>query len=511
MGIALAVILCLGAGFALVSIGWCRGLPSSSDLVLRGSLAVGFRLGIFSCVFFFLRLLGIGHFIAVDGAVLGVLLIVYFISRQCGSVRPLGPQRGPLAEAGGTATAVPFSSVPSPSMVKDVDGTSESVRFSNTSGYDTNWRRFQRLLTVAFLMALCVALYAAIMHALAYPEGDGWDSFAIWNLRARFLFCGGNEHWRDGFTQLLPWSHPDYPLLLPASIAHFWIFLGRDAAAVPAVIGFAFTFSTVGMLYAALAILRGRTRAKLAALMLLATPAFITLGTSQYVDVPLGFFLLGAVVLLALQRERGSGLRGLAILAGISAGFAAWTKNEGLLFAEALILVSVLDVVRRKYTTASRRELAWLLAGSLPLLLLVLSYKHWITGPGDLFSSPAVMLERLEQLTRYGIVAKWFAKDLLRFGGWFLVPGSVLLVALYFLKRRNTVGVQKFAHSRSIVALLITLAGYFAIYLITPRDLYWHLRFSLDRLFLQLWPSAIFFTFLTMTEPEMQDFAKVSK
>jgi hypothetical protein len=44
----------------------------------------------------------------------------------------------------------------------------------------------------------------------------------------------------------------------------------------------------------------------------------------------------------------------------------------------------------------------------------------------------------------------------------------------------------------------LTLAGYFFIYLITPRDIYWHLRFSLNRLFLQLWPSAIFLFFVAL-------------
>ena len=48
----------------------------------------------------------------------------------------------------------------------------------------------------------------------------------------------------------------------------------------------------------------------------------------------------------------------------------------------------------------------------------------------------------------------------------------------------------------------MTLAGYFFIYLITPRDIYWHLRFSLNRLFLQLWPSAIFLFFVALgSEP----------
>jgi hypothetical protein len=50
--------------------------------------------------------------------------------------------------------------------------------------------------------------------------------------------------------------------------------------------------------------------------------------------------------------------------------------------------------------------------------------------------------------------------------------------------------------------LILTLAGYFAVYLITPYDIYWHLRFSLTRLFLQLWPSMIFLFFLAVELPQ---------
>jgi hypothetical protein len=53
----------------------------------------------------------------------------------------------------------------------------------------------------------------------------------------------------------------------------------------------------------------------------------------------------------------------------------------------------------------------------------------------------------------------------------------------------------------SVLVLPLILAGYFFIYLITPYDLRWHLRFSLNRLFLQLWPSAVFLFFLAAPIP----------
>jgi hypothetical protein len=49
------------------------------------------------------------------------------------------------------------------------------------------------------------------------------------------------------------------------------------------------------------------------------------------------------------------------------------------------------------------------------------------------------------------------------------------------------------------VALI--LAGYFCVFLTSPEDLAWHLR-VVNRLFLQLWPSAIFLFFLVVRTPE---------
>jgi hypothetical protein len=47
-------------------------------------------------------------------------------------------------------------------------------------------------------------------------------------------------------------------------------------------------------------------------------------------------------------------------------------------------------------------------------------------------------------------------------------------------------------------ALALMAAGYAFIYLITPHDLEWHMRTSLSRLILHLWPSALFVLFLVL-------------
>ena len=472
MALALPALLCLASGVALVSAGWSRRGPLASDLMLRASLAVGYGLGIFSVVFFLSRAFAVTNLIAVDVATLSLLLVVYFLLRN-------------------HATPGAFRE---PAEALDLPG----------------W--LQRILSFAFAVSLCAALYAAVMRMIAHPHGDGWDAFSIWNLHARFLYSGG-AHWRDGFSTLIPWSHPDYPLLLPGAVAHFWSYLGSDEPTVPAVIGLLFTFSTVGVLCSALWILRGRTSAMLGGLALLTTPFFIELGTSQYADVPLSFFFLVTVALLCLHDHSGDVTApdqpGLLVLAGLGAGFAAWTKNEGLLFLCAIVAARFLVFVRPERRGAPDPQtpvqrltdraiaVAILLAAVAPAFLLIAWFKHSIAPPGDLFSDPATAFHKLIDPNRFLAILKWYGKGFLRFGHWILLPGTVLLPGLYFATGGGFTRNSEPGFRTSRLALVLTLCGYFVIYLITPYDIYWHLRFSLTRLLLHLWPSTIFLFFLT--------------
>jgi hypothetical protein len=84
-------------------------------------------------------------------------------------------------------------------------------------------------------------------------------------------------------------------------------------------------------------------------------------------------------------------------------------------------------------------------------------------------------------------------------------PGavSILLLIVYLLiagvriDDRDRTGLV-----RTAAVLLLTLTGYFFVYVMTPLDLGYHLATSLNRLFLQLWPSVIFLFFMAAGAPE---------
>jgi hypothetical protein len=468
MNIALAFGFCFLSGYLVVSSSWKCDKANKSERWMKLFMSAGFGIGIFSIAFFFEQWLGIVHILATDLCLITLLLAVYLVARA--------------ARKSENLTVSKFADVKLP-----------------------NW--LHRLLMASLAISILSALYATVLRALAHPHGDGWDAFAIWNLHARFLFQGGSR-WRDGFSTLIPWSHPDYPPLVPAAIAHVWSYIGHDDPIVPTIISLVFTFTTLGLLVSAVATLRGITSAAMAGIALASTPFFIEQGAAQYADIPLSFFFLAAIALLHLYQQRSAQIpdgspTGLFVLAGAAAGFAAWTKNEGLLFLFAFLVpqIAVFAWRRRSPSTALRlnsvRELGMLLMAIAPYFLLFAWFKHSIAPPGDLFSDSETMIHKILTPARYWAILQWYAKAFLRFGRW-VVPTTIVFVALSFLSPSSGIRRQNTPFRSSFLTLALTLCGYFAVYVITPNDLYWHLRFSLNRLFLQLWPTVIFLFFFLL-------------
>jgi hypothetical protein len=67
------------------------------------------------------------------------------------------------------------------------------------------------------------------------------------------------------------------------------------------------------------------------------------------------------------------------------------------------------------------------------------------------------------------------------------------------LRPREAAGV-----ATSFLALILTLAGYFCVFLLTPHDLAFQVTTACDRLFLQLWPSLLFICFMALPSPLAQ-------
>ncbi|HWE25085.1 MAG TPA: glycosyltransferase family 39 protein [Myxococcales bacterium] len=341
---------------------------------------------------------------------------------------------------------------------------------------------------VAAAIAACVLATAFfIEHTLRYPDG-GWDAWAIWNLRARFLARAG-PGFRAAFSpEILFWAHQDYPLLVPGVVAHAFQLVGAQPLWVPAAVSYLFAALAVALLAAAAGELRGAPWSSLAALALVATPSFVALAANQQADVPDGAFVLAACTLIAAGIESGA-LAHFAV-AGLAASLGAWTKNEGTLHLICLGF-ALLAVRWAPLRQRVRAALCYSLA-ALPVLALLAYFKLTVARANDLFFDPSAL--RLLEPHRWGELALALARRAVFFQSWALWLVAEIAVLAFVIVR-----LPPRASARAIgIALSLSFAVTFAVYLIQPHPLVWFFRASIDRVLIQLWPSALLATVLAI-------------
>jgi hypothetical protein len=462
-------------GFFVVSLLWRRQRRTYTEIVLLCCLAVGFGFGLSSCLLFgWLCFVDSPHFarsyVVPEVIILISLGVGYYLS-----------------------TKRPFST----------NEEREAV-----PGDDNG--RLSRMFSTIFVVVLLSSIAGFLLLAIAQKHGD-WDAWAVWNLRARFL-ARGTEHWRTAFVQSEGISHADYPLLLPLTIARGWKYLGSESFSVPIILAFLFTFASVGVLWSSLVLLRGKRAAYLAGTVVLGVDFYVSSGASQYADIVIGFFMMCTLVILALYRELPNNAdSGLTVLGGLAAGFAAWTKNEGLLFL-AVFVGSYLVIPWLAGRRVGLREASMFMAGLIPVLMVIAWFKAWIgpvyylrdaptLGAMQYYLEPGSLVRKLTTASRYQVVGKAMAKELLSFHARKL--GITPLLALYSVcalpKDRRVIS-STTGMGMAIVGLM--LVGYFFVYVTTPMNLVWHLNTSLSRLVAQLWPSVVFVLFMAISAPE---------
>ena len=323
-----------------------------------------------------------------------------------------------------------------------------------------------------FVFCSLFALGTAILLSFKTPYG-GWDAVTFWNYKAGSLYLGD---WRSTAGDI------DHPLLIPSLIAIVWRFLGAQSPAVPAFIAIGFGIGVVALIVQSLRKFRSTDAALLAGATLLLAPTFVIQTASQYADVPLALLILATLALI---------IRGKDALAGFTAGLAALTKNEGSLFIVAFLVAVIL--VQRSF-----RQLCKILCGLAPPLTILIWFKVSIAPRNLVLSSPRVT-DGLLDSSRYLLILCAFLTEILNVSNW--GPALVALLLLPLL------GIKVDAELKSgiaigVIILGIMLAGYFVVYLITPLDLKMHLGTSLNRLLMQLLPTAVVLLFLALRLPE---------
>lgn len=460
----LSFLFFLLLGFLFICLLWPDKSPLQTHVLTKICLSFGLGIGLASCGFFILIMifdLPFHSYVLIEITIITILFMIIL-------------RREKTKERG--STAYPDS----------VSGSAGSP-----------------VLAATFYIVLAAAIGAFILLSLKNPHGQ-WDAWAAWNMRARFIFRA-EEHWKDLFADFLHNRAWDYPLLLTGIIARCWRYIRSDTVLVPVLISAFSVFATCGVLFSSVRLLRGKNQGYLAGLVLLGTTLFIAHGSSQYGDVSLGLFFLSVIALLTLRDRFFENNHSLLFLTGITAGFAAWTKHEGLIFMLSIAIARLLVVIAAKGWGKGIKEMAFFCLGALPVALTLIYYKTHVVSV--FFAHFSYMdsqsaLAKLSDFSKYLLILGFFWRKLLDFGNG--VVGVIPLLAVYlFLLGIRIRREDRIAISASGIAIFLMSAAYFFNYLLTPPDvsIVQMVVNSIDRFFLQLWPSFLFVYFMIAKPP----------
>jgi len=198
-------------------------------------------------------------------------------------------------------------------------------------------------------------------------------------------------------------------------------------------------------------------------------------------------------------RERIGQNSRISILAGIIAGLACWTKNEGFIFLFAIGVTYLTFILTKKNRKARARELLCFGAGAVLILSVVFYYKSVYAPVNDIIHliQWKQLLINISDAGRYAAIATNFL-DTIVYTNQLLI--FVVFYPLYMGMARSAMSSNNTLLVMS--AILMTIAGYFTVFVVTPYDLTWHLATSLSRLLMQIWPSIILLVFIIGETPE---------
>jgi hypothetical protein len=305
------------------------------------------------------------------------------------------------------------------------------------------------------------------------PQG-AWDAFSIWNLRARIIASPEGLASR-AWSPLLSHTHPGYPMLLSSFVGRAWAYSGAFSAAVPIFTSALFFVGMLCMGVGALTIARWSSSLGLAfGLILAASPSVLHEVPAQYADIPLAYFFVATVAMALLDRP---------VIAGVFAGLATFTKNEGVVF----LLVAAVAML------ATRRRVQLFLAGAAPAAILTAVFKLGLAAGAE---TPHLGAANMGQL---GTISAAFASEFLNLGAeWYHPLLPVAALALFW-------GFDKRFRPGAFMALgiaLTMLVAYFAVVLFTTDDVSWQLGTALPRLYVQVWPTALFGCVFLLRSPD---------
>lgn len=343
-----------------------------------------------------------------------------------------------------------------------------------------DWRRALPAGRCEWALSLWTLTAVGIAAWVSSVRAMGWDGLFNWEIKARVAFLSGGAIPLNFYSDpTRPWTHPEYPLLLPMTEAWLYGWMGRADQAMAQLLFLFFFAAALGLLYAGVSRFGSRRAQAWAPPVLLMAPQLIFSGqggvSSGYADFPLAVFYLAAVIFLLEYWETDDAR--LLLPFGLLAGAMPWVKSEGAILWSCLIAMAMIRVIRRrdwrKAATAVLPGLAVLIGWRIFLLIAKPS-----TGEVFLPLTPSTLRDNL---WRAPLIVRAVAAEMLNWRHWGPLWIVIAAAALFLIANRR--------RKRLVVlpmSVFLPIALYAGVYIFSAWDFLLHLNNSFPRLLTQV-------------------------
>lgn len=324
---------------------------------------------------------------------------------------------------------------------------------------------------------LAVAVLLLYAGPILFEPLQAWDARSIWFFQAKRIFFDGGFAMPGGWGNAAYWfSHIDYPKLLPLLAAQMAQGFGTWNEHLPKA-------ALLALLAPVVLGLLGAARRISAALLLLGGLLLLSGGEmvwNGYMDAFSAMY--GGLALLYLARWQAT-RSPLELVSGVVfLGVALNLKNEGMLFALSAVLVLAITRATKWAQHAARKDAAGSRCAAMAAVPALAAFGVWTLRkwywkvPNDLNLGLESLGRAWQRIGDGALGPVWHA---------LLIDGrtaaaAALLFAATALARIFGVAVPRVAWYPAAVVVLY-LVGISLVYLATPHDLQWHLKFSADR------------------------------
>lgn len=343
-----------------------------------------------------------------------------------------------------------------------------------------------------FILAIVFQIGYAFFRAMIMPI-EAYDAVAIYGIKAKIFYLAGGVP-QDFFSRMGSFvNHIEYPLLIPLAEDSIYIFFkGINDIASKAIFPM-YYLSALIVLYSMIRRFAARKAALLFTFLLATVPQFYDYASNGYADLPLAFyFSAGLFYMFLWMRGKPGSYLALSLL--LSA-MAVWTKSEGLALLGVNIFTAIFYAVVSGKVRARQAVLYIAICVISAGLYLKLMHSLGIGINADFTGARPDIITALKRLPSI-----LYEYQIHVFGPkkWNII--WILFILAFFTGLRKAFsGILKLP----TLTILFVLAGYTAVYMVTPQNFSWHLSTTASRLFLHFLPVVVLWLALYYKEDKL--------